>query len=297
VYSVGALLWELLTGRRLHDGDNEIGLVRQIAEGHAPSPRTWRADSSAALERIVLKALTGEPAQRYPSAHALQTDLEEYARELKLAVSARTIAALMHELFAQEYEREQLDRDMPPTLPFRLEAVDARAADDLRTPPTATVAPVVAAGEAIVAPDELDDPRPRSWRGLTLALAAGILLGGGGLYAALGREPAVAVEPPAMTSAASTRTSSPATTSTPTTSVATTSVATTSAATTSAATTSAATTPADATTIPSVRKEQPRKRGRSDARKRKAKARRTPAPDRPRELDLDAALPPGTAAR
>jgi hypothetical protein len=42
---------------------------------------------------------------------------------------------------------------------------------------------------------------------------------------------------------------------------------------------------------------EPRKRTRSESRKKKTKPRRAAVDDRPRELDLDAALPPGTAAR
>jgi serine/threonine protein kinase len=276
VYSVGALLWELLTGRRLHEGESEIGLVRQIADGEAPSPATLRPDSTAALDRIVLKALTREPARRYSSAHALQIDLEEYAREHKLAVSARTLASLMHELFAQEYERERQEHQLAPTVPFRLEPVDEAVPADFKTPPTATLAPVVGVEHE---PGDAPTITARSWRGLALGLAAGIVLGGGGLYLALGSDPPPAPAP----------TSEPVSTTTPS-----------AAAPPSRSVERATSSIAPPPVAPPVAAAEPdvqtpaasKPKPAPESRRRKAKRRRAPS-SRRRELNLDSALPPG----
>ncbi len=274
VYSVGALLWELLAGRRLHEGDSEIGLVQRIARGETPSLREHRPDSSPALERIVLAALTREPAKRYPSAHALQAALEDFAREHKLAVSSRTVAALMHELFAQEYEREQQEHRIAPTVPFRLEPVAEDVVDpDGRTPATATVAPAIAREPDLDAAETRAVARPsRSWRTLAIGLAAGTLLGGGGLWIASERAP---VEVAAPTPAAA-----PIHAPAP------------------AEARAVAPPPASAPSPPAVTRSpvapakttEPRK----PAKKKTTKPRRRSAGERPRELDLDAALPPGT---
>lgn len=191
VYSVGVLLWEMLAGQRLHQGESEIGLLRQIAERTSPSPRGHRPDTPPALERIVARALALEPSTRYASAHALQTDLEEHARSHGLAVSASTIAALMRELFGEASNHDPPAARIAPTMPIRIDdPPDDSPDEDRRTPPTATVAPVIVASPRIE-PAEIERtpavPSSRSWSGVVVGLAVGIGLGGGGLWLALGR--------------------------------------------------------------------------------------------------------------
>jgi serine/threonine protein kinase len=202
VYSVGVLMWEMLTSHRLHQGESELGIVRQIAERSSPSPRAHRPDIPDALEAIVARALALEPAQRYASAHALQADLEEHARTTGLALSARTTAALMRELFGDEAHREPPAARIAPTMPIR---IDDPPDEDRLTPPTATVAPPVSPPRSPARLHELDaaepdlepvEPRARGWSGLVAGLALGIALGGGGLWLALDRSPVAATARP-----------------------------------------------------------------------------------------------------
>ena len=55
VYAAGAVLWELITGRRLHrsdaDGGSELGLLRQITEQDAPRITTERPDGASRTRR------------------------------------------------------------------------------------------------------------------------------------------------------------------------------------------------------------------------------------------------------
>jgi serine/threonine protein kinase len=67
-----------------------------------PSPAKVRSDCPPELERIVLRALAYDPAQRYQTARALQRDLEELAREQRLAQSSSALADHMHALFPSE---------------------------------------------------------------------------------------------------------------------------------------------------------------------------------------------------
>jgi eukaryotic-like serine/threonine-protein kinase len=88
VYGLGALLYELLTGRWVYEDvyDEPLadGRPRQFpqAEGEPPpAPRTFRPEIPASLERTVLTCLATEPADRFPSMHplllALVGELEE----------------------------------------------------------------------------------------------------------------------------------------------------------------------------------------------------------------------------
>jgi eukaryotic-like serine/threonine-protein kinase len=80
VYSLGCVLFEMLTGRVPYDGVN----VPQILDGHVsrPLPPVVGPEGRVpeAIERIVHRALAKQPAERYQSARELANDLEEVAR-------------------------------------------------------------------------------------------------------------------------------------------------------------------------------------------------------------------------
>lgn len=80
VYSLGVILYELITGRLPHptDGATPIVLARAVCEVSPPSPRSVRASVPAELDTIVLKALEKDPARRYASAAELADDLERF---------------------------------------------------------------------------------------------------------------------------------------------------------------------------------------------------------------------------
>ncbi len=185
VYSVGALLWELIEGKRLQQADDEIGMVRRIAEGELPKEALQHPEATPALERIVRRALTREPAARYPSAHALQVELEEHARRLELVLSPRTIAALMHELFEDEIQRELGELAGPATAPFVRVELDppANARDDV-TPATATLAPPKPEVSTSTTSTPPTPRARRSWSGVAIGLALGTVIGSGALWLA-----------------------------------------------------------------------------------------------------------------
>jgi tRNA A-37 threonylcarbamoyl transferase component Bud32 len=298
VYAVGVLMWEMLTSQRLHHGESELGIVRQIAERSSPSPRAHRPDLPEALERIVAKALALEPANRYASAHALQAELEEHARTTGLAVSARTIAALMGELFPDQAHREPPAARIAATMPIR---VDDVAQEDRITPATATFAPP-RLPPAELAPSlvpSLDGDEPtrdlaptasRGWTGMAVGLALGIALGGGGLWLALDRTRPTdsATEADAGVSDAATRAATPTGEREP---------ATPSAEPDAPDEPTAATPPAEpAAREPSVptaaaSTEAPRTASPTSRARRKTKRRR--ADGKPKAINLDSPLPPG----
>ena len=73
VYSLGATLYELVTGRPAVEGQDRQEILRRIAdEDPSPIGRGVLAD----LETIVLKALAKEPAERYATAREFADDLE-----------------------------------------------------------------------------------------------------------------------------------------------------------------------------------------------------------------------------
>ena len=79
VYAIGAILHELLTGRRLHIHLNQPEiLARLLGPDPIPSPRATRKDLHRDLETICRKCLEKRPIDRYQNASELTNDLQRY---------------------------------------------------------------------------------------------------------------------------------------------------------------------------------------------------------------------------
>jgi serine/threonine protein kinase/Tfp pilus assembly protein PilF len=78
VYSLGAILFDLLAGRPPFLGSHALSVIRQAAESPAPKLRTLSKIADRDLETICAHCLEREPSARYRSAHDLAEDLERW---------------------------------------------------------------------------------------------------------------------------------------------------------------------------------------------------------------------------
>ncbi|MBV1857559.1 MAG: protein kinase [Nannocystaceae bacterium] len=99
VFALGICLYELSTGSRLFDGDNEFGVMNRIVTGDIPLPSSRRANYPKPLERILMRALSTDINKRYATCLDMQHELEAYVRETKLDASASSLARWMHRVF------------------------------------------------------------------------------------------------------------------------------------------------------------------------------------------------------
>jgi beta-lactam-binding protein with PASTA domain/predicted Ser/Thr protein kinase len=76
IYSIGVMLYEMLTGRLPFEGDSAVAVaLKHLSESPAPVSQ-WRPDVHPALEAVVMAALAKDPTQRWQSAEDLAAGLE-----------------------------------------------------------------------------------------------------------------------------------------------------------------------------------------------------------------------------
>jgi serine/threonine-protein kinase len=94
IYSVGIILYEMLTGRVPFEGESAVTIaLKQVSEQPVP-PSQLNSAVSPGLEAVVMRALAKDPAQRYPDADAMIAALqgEEVPPTEATAIAAAPVA-------------------------------------------------------------------------------------------------------------------------------------------------------------------------------------------------------------
>jgi len=88
IYSLGVILYEMLTGRPPFRGDNVLQVLSQVMTSDAEPPRTARPDLDPRLEAICLKAMAKRPEDRYASMAEFAAVLTEFLKQRSASVAA-----------------------------------------------------------------------------------------------------------------------------------------------------------------------------------------------------------------
>ncbi|MBA3304006.1 MAG: Stk1 family PASTA domain-containing Ser/Thr kinase, partial [Acidimicrobiia bacterium] len=92
VYSLGVVLYEMLTGRPPFSGDNPVSVAYKHVQETPRAPRQLNPDIPVALEAVTLKAMAKDPDARYATAEELRADLRRFRSSQP--VTAPTVAAV-----------------------------------------------------------------------------------------------------------------------------------------------------------------------------------------------------------
>lgn len=106
IFSLGVVLFEMLTGKRLFLGKNDVETLEKIRKAEVPPPSVFNHDVSPELDRIVLKALARDRDDRYQWASEFADDLKRHIFSLQRRFDRQDVMNFMSEFFADELEED-----------------------------------------------------------------------------------------------------------------------------------------------------------------------------------------------
>ena len=78
IYSLGVVMYEMMTGRPPYDGESPVAVAIQHINGGAPRPSTLNPNIPKGLEQIIMKSMALEVNDRYASATEMLQDMEKF---------------------------------------------------------------------------------------------------------------------------------------------------------------------------------------------------------------------------
>ena len=93
IYSLGVVMYEMITGRPPFDGESPVSVAIQHINGGAENPSDLNPNIPEALEQIILKAMAKDPAQRYTDAAAMLHDMDEFRKNPAIVLLPSGVAA------------------------------------------------------------------------------------------------------------------------------------------------------------------------------------------------------------
>lgn len=97
LYSVGVLLFELLTGQPPFRGDSAVAVAYQHVSALPPTPSSLASDIPESLDRVVMKALAKDPDQRYSDAALMRSDLSRALRGIAVQAPETAVWAAQNQ--------------------------------------------------------------------------------------------------------------------------------------------------------------------------------------------------------
>lgn len=100
IFATGIVLWEMLAGRRLFDGETDLKTVELVRKAEIPPLGDYNADVHPQLEAIILKSLAREPNKRHGTTVELAHELAQYLFSNRLMVTCFDISLLVKKVLA-----------------------------------------------------------------------------------------------------------------------------------------------------------------------------------------------------
>ncbi|MBW3565207.1 MAG: TonB family protein [Acidobacteria bacterium] len=168
LFATAVVLFEMLAGRKLFQGDSDISVLDQVREAQVPAPSMYEEDVTPEIDEIVLKGLEKDPEARYQTAGEMARAIDQQLFNFKPAPTNLDLAAWIDGL-------ERSARVPTEERPLPLQPVETRSSAEsessepreIVTPASLiTPAPEKVVTEAAAEPEEVviidEPPRKRS---------------------------------------------------------------------------------------------------------------------------------------
>jgi eukaryotic-like serine/threonine-protein kinase len=147
VFAAGIVLWELAAGRRMYKTtEGGFGLLDLARRANIPALPGNGLPGEDRLRSVIAKALAPKRDARYPSAAAMQRDLDAYAASAKLMTSPLALGEWLKKTFGEEilarrHARERATEALEKGAPLVLQAIAPPPALAVVPPPALAVVP------------------------------------------------------------------------------------------------------------------------------------------------------------
>jgi TonB family protein len=189
IFALATVLFEMLTNRKLFTGDNELSILEQVREARVQAPSLHNDEVTPEIDKIVIKALQKDPANRYQTAGEMARDLDAVLYSFRPTPTSADLAIYMHRLSSPEpaFEESPGSVEPPPPPPSIIAPIPVPVPAAKPVAPAAVAAPVAAAAPAHVPEFGAygDIPQPikrKSNVGVIAAIVAVVLIGGAVAY-------------------------------------------------------------------------------------------------------------------
>src|SRR5664279_4511507 len=126
IFSLGCVLWEALTLKRLFRGGNDAETMKQVLELAVQPPSKVNSDVPVEYDEIVMRSLDRDPAKRQQTAKQFANELEELLHKSGYGAKNDRIAKYMQETFKDHIEaRKKLVQEVVSKGSASAETVDA----------------------------------------------------------------------------------------------------------------------------------------------------------------------------
>ncbi len=109
LFSLGVVLFEMLTGKKLFYGDSEMSILERVREAKLPDFEQFREQIPPQLEKILKKALEKDPDRRFRDGRSFETEIDKFARSCGFAPTAYYVIEFLTTIFPSIYSKDRLD--------------------------------------------------------------------------------------------------------------------------------------------------------------------------------------------
>ena len=172
VFALGVVLWELLTGARLFEGDSDVAVLKAVQQSTIGPPSGLNSDVPEELSGVVMKALERDRDRRFATAGDFGNALAEFLIRFTKTLEDADVGAYLRRIFGDE-EISHSGPARESTGSTIHEPSPGAPADFHHTPvpvpmagePTALLGPArhnLVSHKPVLSPD--DDPQGQTWR-------------------------------------------------------------------------------------------------------------------------------------